>query len=124
MEPFEYFDERAKELLHEVSTYVLTERREMAPRSVTLIAEWNDTDYRYAFEAYLKGRAICMADTVKDLDGGSITLERAEEILCNLRDEWLPQTNPDFNEMVAAAVRMCVTDEAIDNELKGREYHE
>lgn len=124
MKPFEYFDERVKELLHEVNTYVLTEHREAVPDIVALITKWNDTDYRYAFEAYLIGRASTMADTVKDLDGEEVSVERAEEILRNLRDEWLPQTHSDFNEMVAAAIRMCVTDEAIDNELKGRGYHE
>lgn len=123
MEPFEYFNKRAKELLHDVNTYVLTEYRESVPVIVALTAELNDTDYRYAFEAYLKGRALCMADTVKDL-GGKIGSERAEEILRNLRDEWLPQTRSDFNNIVAAAIHMCVTDEAIDNELKERGYYE
>lgn len=124
MSPFEYFDKRVKELLHEVNTYVLTEHREAVPDIVALTPEWNDTDYRYAFEAYLTGRASCMADTVKDLDREEVSMERAGEILRILHDEWLPQNHSDFNEMVAAAVRMCVTDEAIDNELKGREYHE
>lgn len=124
MKPFEYFDKRVEELLCDINTYTLTEHREAVPSIVALTAELNDTDYRYAFEAYLKGRALCMADTVKELDGGEIGLERAEEILNNLHDEWLPQTNSDFNEMVAAAIRMSVTDEAIDNELKDRGYHE
>lgn len=124
MKPFEYFDERVKELLHEVNTYVLTEHRAAVPDIVALITEWNDTDYRYAFEAYLIGRASYMADTVKDLDGGSIALERAEEILRNLRDEWLPRSHSDFDKLVATAVRMCVTDETINNELKGRGYYE
>lgn len=123
MKPFEYFDKRVKELLHDVNTYTLTEHRESVPNIVALTAELNDTDYRYAFEAYLKGRASCMADTVKDL-GGKIGLERAEEILRNVRDEWLPQTHSDFNEMVMTAIHMCVTDEAIDNELKERGYYE
>lgn len=124
MKPFEYLDKRAKELLHDINTYTLTEHRESVPAIVALTAELNDTDYRYAFEAYLKGRASCMADTVKELDGDEIGLERAEEILRSLRDEWLPQTNSDFKGMVAAAIRMCVTDEAIDNELKDRGYYE
>lgn len=124
MKPFEYFDKRVKVLLHDVNTYTLTEHRESVPAIVALTAELNDTDYRYAFEAYLKGRASCMADTVKELDGGEIGLERAEEILRNLHDEWLPQTRSDFNDMVAAAIRMRVTEEAIDNELKDRGYHE
>lgn len=124
MKPFEYFNKRAKELLHDVNTYTLTEHREVVPSIVALTAELNDTDCRYAFEAYLKGRASCMADTVKELDGGEIGLERAEEILRNLHDEWLPQTHSDFNDIVAAAIRMCVTDEAIDNELKDRGYYE
>lgn len=124
MKPFEYFDKRAKELLHDVNTYTLTEDRELVPSIVAVTAELNDTDYRYAFEAYLKGRALCMADTVKDLDGGEIGLERAEEILRNVRDEWLPQTDSDFKGMVKEAIRMSVTDEAIDNELKDRGYYE
>jgi hypothetical protein len=123
MKPFEYFDKRAKELLHDVNTYTLTEYRESVPAIVAITAELNDTDYRYAFEAYLKGRASCMADTVKDL-GGKIGLERADEILRNVRDEWLPQTHSDFNKMVVEAICMCVTDEAIDNELKERGYYE
>lgn len=124
MKPFEYFDKRVKELLHGVNTYTLTEHREWVPSIVAVTAELNDTDYRYAFEAYLKGRASCMADTVKELDGGEIGLERAEEILRNVRDEWLPQTDSDFKGMVAEAIRMSVTDEAIDNELKDRGYYE
>ena len=124
MKPFEYFDKRAKQLLHDVNTYTLTEHREEVPRIVALTAELNDTDFRYAFEAYLKGRASCMADTVKDLDGDEIGLERAEEILRNLHDEWLPQTHSDFNGIVTEAIRMSVTDEAIDNELKERGYYE
>ena len=124
MKPFEYFDKRVKELLHDVNTYTLTEHRELVPSIVAVTAELNDTDYRYAFEAYLKGRASCMADTVKELDGGEIGRERAEEILRNLHDEWLPQTHSDFNEIVAVAIRMSVTDEAIDNELKDRGYYE
>lgn len=124
MKPFDYFDKRVKELLHDVNTYTLTENRESVPSIVAVTAELNDTDYRYAFEAYLKGRASCMADTVKELDCGEIGLARAEEILCDLRDEWLPQTDSDFKGMVAAAIRMCVTDEAIDNELKDRGYYE
>lgn len=124
MKPFEYFNERVKELLHEVNTYALTEHREAVPDIVALTTKWNDTDYRYAFEAYLLGRASVMADTVKDLDGEGVSVERAEEILRNLRDEWLPQTPSDFDEIVATAIRICVTDEAIDNELKGRGYHE
>lgn len=124
MKPFEYFDKRVKELLHDVNTYTLTEHRESVPSIVAVTAELNDTDYRYAFEAYLKGRALCMADTVKELDGGEIGLDRAEEILSNLHDEWLPQAHSDFNDIVAAAIRMSVTDEAIDNELKDRGYYE
>lgn len=124
MKPFEYFNKRAKELLHDINTYTLTEHREWVPSIVAVTAELNDTDYRYAFEAYLKGRALCMADTVKELDGGEIGLERAEEILRNVRYEWLPQTNSDFKGMVTEAIRMCVTDEAIDNELKERGYYE
>lgn len=124
MKPFEYFDKRAKELLYDVNTYTLTEHRESVPAIVALTAELNDTDYRYAFEAYLKGRASCMADTVNELDGGEIGLGRAGEILRNVRDEWLPQTDSDFKGMVAAAIRMCVTEEAIDNELKDRGYYE
>lgn len=124
MKPFEYFDKRVKELLHDVNTYTLVEHRESVPSIVAMTAELNDTDYRYAFEAYLKGRASCMTDTVKELDGGEIGLERAEEILSNLHDEWLPQTHSDFNRMVTEAIRMCVTDEAIDDELKDRGYYE
>ena len=124
MKPFEYFDKRVQELLHDVNTYTLTEHRESVPAIVALTAELNDTDYRYAFEAYLKGRASCMADTVKDLDGGELGVDRAEEILSNLHDEWLPQTDSDFKVMVTEAIRMCVTDEAIDNELKDRGYYE
>jgi hypothetical protein len=124
MKPFEYFDKRVKVLLHDVSTYTLTEHREAVPAIVALTAELNDTDYRYAFEAYLKGRASCMADTVKELDGDEIGLDRLREILRNLRDEWLPQTSSDFNSMVVSAIRMSVTDEAIDNELKDRGYYE
>lgn len=124
MRPFEYFDKRIKVLLYDVNTYTLTEHRESVPAIVALTAELNDTDYRYAFEAYLKGRASCMADTVKDLNGGEIGLERAEDILRNLRDEWLPQTDSDFNAIVTEAIRMSVTDEAIDNELKDRGYYE
>lgn len=124
MKPFEYFDKRVKVLLYDVNTYTLTEHRESVPAIVARTAELNDTDYRYAFEAYLKGRASCMADTVKDLDGDEISLDRLREILRNLRDEWLPQTDSDFKGMVAAAIRMSVTDEAIDNELKDRGYYE
>lgn len=124
MKPFEYFDKRVQELLHDINTYTLTEHREAVPSIVALTAELNDTDYRYAFEAYLKGRASCMTDTVKELDGGEIGSERAEEILRNLHDEWLPQTHSDFNRIVTEAIRMCVTDEAIDNELKDRGYYE
>lgn len=124
MKPLEYFDKRVKELLHDINTYTLTEHRESVPSIVAVTAELNDTDYRYAFEAYLKGRASCMADTVKDLDGGEIGLDRAEEILSNLHDEWLPQTHSDFNRMVTEAIRMSVTEEAIDNELKDRGYYE
>lgn len=124
MKPFEYFDERVKELLHDVSTYILTERRAMVSELLNLNTEWNDTDYRYAFEAYLKGRAASMVDTVNELKGGDVGLNRAGEILRNLRDEWLPQSRSDFNEIVAEAIRMCVTDEAIDNELKGRGHYE
>ena len=124
MESFEYFDKRVKELLHDVNTYTLTEHREAVPDIVALTAELNDTDYRYAFEAYLKGRASCMADTIKELDGAEIGLASAEEILRNLLNEWIPQTDSDFNEIVTAAIRMSVTDEAIDNELKERGYHE
>lgn len=124
MKPFEYFDKRVKVLLYDVNTYTLTEHREAVPYIVAMTAELNDTDYRYAFEAYLKGRASCMADTVKELDGGEIGVERAEEILRNVRDEWLPQTDSDFNRMVTEAIRMSVTDEAIDNELKDRGYYE
>ena len=124
MKPFEYFDKRVKVLLYDVNTYTLTEHRESVPAIVALTAELNDTDYRYAFEAYLKGRASCMADTVKELDGGEIGLDRAEEILRNVRDEWLPQADSDFKGMVTEAIRMSVTDEAIDNELKDRGYYE
>ena len=124
MKPFEYFDKRVRELLHDINTYTLTEHREWVPSIVAVTAELNDTDYRYAFEAYLKGRASCMADTVKELDSGELGVDRAEEILSNLHDEWLPQTDSDFKGMVAAAIRMCVTDEAIDNELKDRGYYE
>ena len=124
MKPFEYFDERVKDLLCDINTYTLTEHREAVPSIVAMTAELNDTDYRYAFEAYLKGRAACMADTVKELDGGEIGLERAEEILRNLHDEWLPQTHSDFNRMVTESIRMSVTEEAIDNELKDRGYYE
>ena len=124
MKPFEYFDKRVKVLLYDVNTFTLTELRESVPAIVARTAELNDTDYRYAFEAYLKGRASCMADTVKDLDGDEISLDRLREILRNLRDEWLPQTDSDFKRMVAAAIRMSVTDEAIDNELKDRGYYE
>ena len=124
MKPFEYFDKRVKVLLYDVNTYTLTEHREAVPNIVALTAELNDTDYRYAFEAYLKGRASCMADTIKDLDSDEIGLERVREILRNVRDEWLPQTDSDFKGMVAAAIRMSVTDEAIDNELKDRGYYE
>jgi hypothetical protein len=124
MKPFEYFDKRAKVLLHDVNTYTLTEHREAVPAIVALTAELNDTDYHYALEAYLKGRASCMADTVKELDGDEISLDRVREILRNLRDEWLPQTNSDFNAIVTEAIRMSVTDEAIDNELKDRGYYD
>lgn len=124
MKPFEYFDERVKELLHDVSIYALTERRAMVSELLNLSTEWNDTDYRYAFEAYLKGRAASMVATVNELKGGDVGLDRAGEILRNLRDEWLPQSRSDFNEIVAEAIRMCVTDETIDNELKGRGYYE
>lgn len=124
MKPFEYFDKRVKVFLYDVNTYTLTEHRESVPAIVALTAELNDTDYRYALEAYLKGRASCMAATVKDLDGGEIDLQRAGEILRNLRDEWLPQTNSDFKGIVTEAIRMSVTDEAIDNELKDRGYYE
>lgn len=124
MKPFEYFDKRVKELLHDVNTYTLTEHREAVPYIVALTAELNDTDYRYAFEAYLRGRAACMADAVKELAGGEIDLERAGEILRNVCDEWLPQTDSDFDEIVTAPIRMSVTDEAIDNELKERGYCE
>ena len=124
MKPFEYFDKRVKELLHDINTYTLTEHREAVPDIVALTAELNDTDYRYAFEAYLKGRASCMTDTARDLDGGEIGLDSAVEILRNLLNEWMPQTDSDFSEIVTAAIRMSVTDEAIDNELKERGYYE
>lgn len=124
MKPFEYFDKRIKVLLHDVNTYTLTEHRESVPAIVALTAELNDTDYRYALEAYLKGRASCMADTIKELDGDEIGLDRVREILRNLRDEWLPQTHSDFNEIVTEAIHMSVTDEAIDNELKDRGYYD
>lgn len=124
MKQFEYFDKRVKVLLHDVNTYTLTEHRDSVPHIVALTAELNDTDYRYALEAYLKGRASCMADTVKELDCGEVSLERAEEILSSLHDEWLPQTHSDFNAMVTEAIRMSVTDEAIDNELKDRGYYD
>lgn len=124
MKPFEYFDKRVKVLLHDVNTYTLTEHREWVPSIVAVTAELNDTDYRYALEAYLKGRASCMSDTIKDLDGDEIGLERVREILRNLRDEWLPQTHSDFKGIVTEAIRMSVTDEAIDNELKDRGYYE
>lgn len=124
MKPFEYFDKRVKVLLYDVNTYTLTEHRKAVPNIIALTAELNDTDYRYALEAYLKGRASCMADTVKDLEGDKIGLERMREILRNVRDEWLPQTDSDFKGLVADAIRMCVTDEAIDNELKDRGYYE
>lgn len=124
MKPSEYFDKRVKVLLHDVNSYTLTEHREAVPSIVALAAELNDTDYRYSFEAYLKGRASCMADTIKDLDGDEIGLDRVREILRNLRDEWLPQTDSDFKGMAAAAILMSVTDEAIDNELKDRGYYE
>lgn len=121
MRPFEYFEKRVKALLHDVNTYTLIEHREWVPAIVAITAEPNDTDYRYAFEAYLKGRASCMADTIKGLDGDEISLDRVREIL---RDEWLPQTHSDFNRIVTEAIRMSVTDEAIDNELKDRGYYE
>ena len=124
MKPFEYFDKRVKELLHDVNTYTLTEHREAVPDIVALTAELNDTDYRYAFEAYLKGRASCRTDTANELRGFDIGSRRAEGILQNLLNEWLPQNNSDFNEIVTAAIRMSVTDEAIDNELKERGYYE
>lgn len=124
MKPFEYFNKRVKALLYDVNTYTLTEHRESVPAIVALTAELNDTDYRYAFEAYLKGRASCMADTVKDLHCDEIDSERVGEILRNLRDEWLPQNHADFNRIVTEAIRMSVTDEAIDNELKDRGYYE
>lgn len=124
MKPFEYFDKRVKVLLYDVNTYTLTEHRESVLAIVALTAELNDTDYRYALEAYLKGRASCMAATVKDLDGGEIDLQRAGEILRNLRDEWLPQTNSDFKGIVMEAISVSVTDEAIDNEPKDRGYYE
>ena len=124
MKPFEYFDKRVKELLHDVNTYTLTEHREAVPYIVAITAELNDTDYRYAFEAYLRESAACMADAVKELAGGEIDLERAGEILRNVCDEWLPQTDSDFDEIVTAPIRMSVTDEAIDNELKERGYCE
>ena len=124
MESFEYFNKRVKQLLHDVNTYTLTEHREAVPDIVALTAELNDTDYRYAFEAYLKGRASYMTDTAKKLSGVDIGLERAGEILKNLFNEWMPKTDSDFNEIVTAAIRMRVTDEAIDNELKERGYHE
>lgn len=124
MKPFEYFDKRVKVLLCDVNTYTLTQHRESVPAIVALTAELNDTDYRYALEAYLKGRASCMADTVKDLDGDEIGLERMREILRSLCDERLPQTNSDFNAIVTEAIRMSVTEEAIDNELKDRGYYE
>lgn len=124
MKTFEYFDKRVKVLLYDVNTYTLTEHRESVPAIVALTAELNDTDYRYALEAYLKGRASRMADTVKDLYCDEISLERMREILRNLRDEWLPQTNSDFKGIVTEAIRMSVTDEAIDNELKDRGYYE
>lgn len=119
MKPFEYFDKRVQELLIDVNTYTLTEHRESVPAIVALTAELNDTDYRYAFEAYPKGRAPCMADTIKDLDGGEIGLERAEEILRNLHDEWLPQTDSDFKGMVTEAIRMSVTDESNRQRTEG-----
>lgn len=124
MKPFEYFDKRVKVLLHDVNNYTLTEHREWVPYIAALMAELNDTDYRYALEAYLKGRASCMTDTIKDLDGDEIGLDSVREILRNLRDEWLPQTHSDFNRIVTEAIRMSVTDEAIDNELKDRGYYE
>ena len=124
MKPFEYFDKRVKVLLYDVNTCTLTEHRESVPAIVALTAELNDTDYRYALEAYLKGRASCMADTVKDLYCDEISLDRVSEILRNLRDEWLPQTNSDFKGIVEEAIRMSVTDKAIDNELKDRGYYE
>lgn len=124
MKTFEYFDKRVKALLYDVNTYTLAEHRESVPAIVALTAELNDTDYRYALEAYLKGRASCMADAVKDLHCDEISLERMREILRNLRDEWLPQTNSDFKGIVTEAIRMSVTDEAIDNELKDRGYYE
>lgn len=124
MKPFEYFDKRVKVLLHDVNNCTLTEYREAVPYIVALTAELTDTDYRYALEAYLKGRALSMADTIKDLDGDEISLDRVGEIMRNLRDEWLPQTHSDFNRMVTEAIRMSVTDEAIDNELKDRGYYE
>ena len=110
--------------MHDINTYTLTEHREAVPDIVALTAELNDTDYRYAFEAYLKGRASCMTDTVKELAGGEIGLDSAVEILRNLLNEWMPQTDSDFSEIVTAAIRMSVTDEAIDNELKERGYYE
>lgn len=124
MKPFEYFDKRVKVLLCDVNTYTLTEHRESVPAIVALTAELNDADYRYALEAYLKGRASCMTDTIKDLDGDKISLDRVSEILRNLRDEWLPQNRSDFKGIVTEAIRMSVTDEAIDNELKDRGYYE
>ena len=124
MKPFEYFDKRVKVLLCDVNTCTLAEHRESVPAIVALTAELNDTDYRYALEAYLKGRASCMADTVKDLYCDEISLDRVSEILRNLRDEWLPQTNSDFKGIVEEAIRMSVTDKAIDNELKDRGYYE
>lgn len=124
MRPFEYFNKRVKQLLHDVNTYTLTEHREEVPSIVALTAELTDTDYRYAFESYLKGRAACMADTAKELDGVEIGLASAGEIIQNMLNEWLPQTHSDFNEIVTSAIRMSVTDEAIDNELKERGYYE
>lgn len=124
MKPFEYFDKRIKVLLHDVNTYTLTEHREAVRDIVALTAELNDTDYRYALEAYLEGRASCMTDTIKDLDGDEIGLDRVGEILRNLRDEWLPKNHSDFNGIVTEAIRMSVTNEAIDNELKDRGYYE
>lgn len=124
MKPFEYFDKRVKILLHDVNAYTLAEHRESVPAIIALTAELNDTDYRYALEAYLKGRASCMTDTIKDLDGDETSSDRMREILRNLHDEWLPQTDSDFNAIVTEAIRMSVTDEAIDNELKDRGYYE
>lgn len=124
IKPIEYFDKRVKELLHDVSTYVLAEHRKAVPAIVALTAELTDTDFHYAYEAYIKGLANHVADTVKAIDSGEVSSTRASETLRDLSNEWLPHTNDDLNEIVMGAIRLRVTNETINNELKERGYYD